>query len=345
MTTDYINGIQYDSNVLDFVQAEEGIARRNGTTYSYEYNLKDHLGNTRVTFYKNPTSGSLEVLQRDDYYPFGLQKTIVANTNKYLYNGKEIQEELGQYDYGARFYDPVVGRWNAVDNSAENYEEYSPYVYVGNNPLIRTDVDGNDWGDILRGAVTAIVDNTTGIDRRGNIAYNSANDYNRGQDIGDAVSVVIGALEFGGGATVAAGGVGVTVASGGTLSFAGVPAALGGSAMAAHGAKTGVSAVSNLVNQKGRVNASRSDNKLKPNPGANGDHSSIKRDPSGKTTNTATYKKNPKNPSGFDEVKRVDVTGKPHFDKKTGKSIPTPHVQEPKKPVRPARQDELPNQK
>src|SRR5690606_31966362 len=116
-------------------------------------------------------------------------------------------------------------------------------------------------------------------------------------------------------------------------------------ALSAHGTMMGVKASQSLLSGKGRLNASRADNKLKPNSAADGDHSSIKRDPSGKTTNTATYKKNPKNPSGFDEVKRVDVTGKPHFDKKTGKSVPTPHVQEPKKPVRPARQDELPNQK
>ena len=61
VTTDYIDGIQYSGNSIQLIQTEVGIARRNGTSYSYEYNLSDDLGNTRVTFYKNP-GGGLEVL-------------------------------------------------------------------------------------------------------------------------------------------------------------------------------------------------------------------------------------------------------------------------------------------
>ena len=144
--TNYIDGIQYTNNNIDFIQTEEGIARRSGSNYSYEYNLSDHLGNIRVTFYQNPNTNQLEVLQRDDYYAFGLRKEPVAKAglNKYLYNGKELQEELGQYDYGARFYDPVIGRWNVVDPMAEKYYGITPYAYSLNLPSSLIDPDGRD---------------------------------------------------------------------------------------------------------------------------------------------------------------------------------------------------------
>jgi uncharacterized protein RhaS with RHS repeats len=88
--------------------------------------------------------------------------------------------------------------------------------------------------------------------------------------------------------------------------------------------------------------AGRAANKLKPVEGAEGAHSTFKRGPDGQITNTATYTPNSKNPSGFDETTRVDVTGKPHTNS-DGTKVPTPHVHEAgQKDVRPAKPDELP---
>ncbi len=69
-----------------------------------------------------------------------------TGTSKNWYNGKEIQDDFGLYwyDYGARFYDPMLGRWHTIDNKAEKYFGISPYTYALNNPIIFLDPDGNE---------------------------------------------------------------------------------------------------------------------------------------------------------------------------------------------------------
>jgi RHS repeat-associated protein len=90
-----------------------------------------------------------EIMQENHYYPFGMNQLgpwyeTVVPPNKYQYNGKELNEELGLdwYDYGARWYDASIGRWNAVDPLADQFAAWSPYSYVFNNPLIFIDPDG-----------------------------------------------------------------------------------------------------------------------------------------------------------------------------------------------------------
>ncbi|NQX42971.1 RHS repeat-associated core domain-containing protein [Pedobacter steynii] len=142
----YVNGIEYVGNTIDIIHTDEGVARNNSGVFSYEYNLSDQLGNVRYSFRKHPITGAVDRLQSDDYYAFGKRKSAgntVSLNNKYLYNGKEIQDEMGeQYDYGARFYDPVIARWNAIDPLAEKMSRHSPYNYVFNNPIRFIDPDG-----------------------------------------------------------------------------------------------------------------------------------------------------------------------------------------------------------
>ncbi|MDQ0639854.1 RHS repeat-associated protein [Pedobacter sp. W3I1] len=141
----YIDGIEYkpDGTTIDIIHTEEGVAQNNGSgTYTYHYNLSDHLGNVRYTF--DVANGIISPLQKDDYYAFGKRNTSMQGSadNKYLYNGKELQDELGQYDYGARFYDPVIGRWNVIDPLADEFEHVSPYNYAMNNPVLMIDEFG-----------------------------------------------------------------------------------------------------------------------------------------------------------------------------------------------------------
>ncbi|MFD2162286.1 DUF5675 family protein [Paradesertivirga mongoliensis] len=144
----YIGGIEYSGGTIDRVQTETGIAQNNGGTYTYHHNLTDHLGNVRYTF--DIHNGAVRRLQEDNYYAFGKRKLVspVSGVNQYLYSGKELQDELGslnedgQYDYGARFYDPVIGRWNVIDPLAEKFHHLTPYNYTDNNPINNTDPDG-----------------------------------------------------------------------------------------------------------------------------------------------------------------------------------------------------------
>jgi RHS repeat-associated protein len=53
-----------------------------------------------------------------------------------------VTEYYCQYDYGARFYDPVIGRWSSVDPLAEKMLDVTAYNYGDNNPIKMTDQGG-----------------------------------------------------------------------------------------------------------------------------------------------------------------------------------------------------------
>jgi len=73
--------------------------------------------------------------------------------NKYRYNRKELQSGeftdgsgLNEYDYGARFSDPQLGRWHTIDPLSNSYSDLSPYHMAGNNPISYKDEDGRFSG-------------------------------------------------------------------------------------------------------------------------------------------------------------------------------------------------------
>jgi len=149
VTTDYLGGFQYKGIVLEFFPTAEGYVKNTSGNLSYVFQYKDHLGNIRVNYAKNPSTLILEIVDEDNYYPFGLKHVISyislpPSNNKYKFNNKEFQDELqlNMYDYGARNYDPALGRWMNVDPLAELSRRFNPYTYALNNPVYFIDPDG-----------------------------------------------------------------------------------------------------------------------------------------------------------------------------------------------------------
>jgi hypothetical protein len=120
---DYFDGVEYKNSVLDAIYHSEGRVTKTTTgAYSYEYAIKDHLGNSRVYFTdinKDNTINDSDILQEQNYYAFGAAFDVVPSVygattnpkNKYQYNGKELNNDFGLNlsDYGARWYDANVG--------------------------------------------------------------------------------------------------------------------------------------------------------------------------------------------------------------------------------------------
>ncbi|HEX6042383.1 RHS repeat-associated core domain-containing protein [Longimicrobium sp.] len=94
-----------------------------------------------------------------------------------------------------------------------------------------------------------------------------------------------------------------------------------------------------------RIGGGRGNNNLQPHPKADGPHSVFRPNPSGGTGHYETFRPqpNPRNPNPWQSVKRFDGTGKAHFDKTTGQSVPTPHVHNNRTgSTRPPRGNEVP---
>ncbi|MFC2103750.1 DUF6443 domain-containing protein [Bacteroidota bacterium] len=136
---------------LKYILTPEGrITIGTESKVNYEYFLKDHLGNVRATIADYDGNNVAEIIQEDSYYPYGLTMQGLsglysgASKNKFLYNGKELHDELNTnwYDYNARFYDPYIGRFIGIDPICESFRYISPYNYAENYPTGAIDL----WG-------------------------------------------------------------------------------------------------------------------------------------------------------------------------------------------------------
>ena len=143
------------SETLESASWDEGRVgfTKSGTSYTLTdlWFVNDHLGNVRTVVDVSPGLSSPQVVERNDYLPFGTRMstgTATLASNRYRLGCKEEQVfgglDLGKVDFGARQYDPFTAGWTTIDPQAAKYGSMSPYSYCAGNPVNMVDSDGRD---------------------------------------------------------------------------------------------------------------------------------------------------------------------------------------------------------
>ncbi|WP_338409100.1 RHS repeat-associated core domain-containing protein, partial [uncultured Flavobacterium sp.] len=178
INTDYMQGFQYERNVLQFFPHAEGYVEKKDNNYSYVFNYTDHLGNIRVSYSDIDGNGVLgnehsvtcqtivshkggvpvticndyytsAILEENHYYPFGLKhkgynNEVNGTEHKYKYQEQERQDELGlNWDsFKWRNYDYAIGRFMSIDPLAEKYAYNSTYAFQENKMGMGRELEG-----------------------------------------------------------------------------------------------------------------------------------------------------------------------------------------------------------
>ncbi|MCD0488053.1 hypothetical protein LPB86_07420 [Pedobacter sp. MC2016-14] len=157
-TTAYLEGFVAVDNMLSYINTAEGRVRTASGVGTYEYYIKDHLGNVRVSFENQ--GGVAVVRQENSFYAFGLvhnSSPVISGANKEITAGSIWDDDFGNdpdlYTMPYRQYDPVLARFNAVDPMAEKYDDLTVYNFAFNNPVTFSDPSGADpigsWEELL----------------------------------------------------------------------------------------------------------------------------------------------------------------------------------------------------
>jgi len=142
------------------------------------YYLSDHLGGIDVV-----TDENGNIVEHKDYLPYGAERLgeqlggqlggqldatpdpqydppLDPQPENYGYTGKELDDETGLYYYGARYYDPQIGRFTQIDplvlgesgkplaDVLSNPQALNGYSYVLNNPMRYVDEEGMYKSDV-----------------------------------------------------------------------------------------------------------------------------------------------------------------------------------------------------
>jgi RHS repeat-associated protein len=115
-----------------------------------------------VTFFHNDPSGTPilatdangNVLWKENYRPYGdrINNQASSVNNKLWFAGKSQDTNTGLSYMGARYYNPMLGRFMGVDPKGidpENLHSFNRYAYANNNPYRYVDPDGHSPIDVL----------------------------------------------------------------------------------------------------------------------------------------------------------------------------------------------------
>lgn len=144
---------------IDFQELRDQIASawNSGTGVDIRWLVSDQLGTPRMIF---NISGSLAGVIRHDYLPFGEDLTqggrgtplgYAIDTIRQKFTQKERDDETKLDYFLARYYANLQGRFTSADpvpvnGKPTNPQNWNRYVYCGNNPLVRVDPKGLEWG-------------------------------------------------------------------------------------------------------------------------------------------------------------------------------------------------------
>ena len=115
------------------------------------YEITNHGSHVMAVVTDRKQQASTELAFAQDYYPYGMvqpARTTGPDLYAYGFGGKNTDGELSgphnNYNFGARLFDPRLGRWWSVDKLTTKTPSQSPYHYAGNSPISMGDPDGNE---------------------------------------------------------------------------------------------------------------------------------------------------------------------------------------------------------